>query len=249
MYHSPLSDFLIAATIDAEYRETALKWEEERRLDDRLAKITAEIEKPAEEMQTLLTALIVAGLSPMERERIEQRLGSHQNAVVEALQDNREDLDRIDTHIDDLLGKAHVLDDGTRVFETRDGTQVYDEHGRAVSASTITPDEIDDARPKWETYDAAVNKRIELQEVQTELLQYQDRLDAAQSAVDNGTFTRDEYNELNDLMMDTPTAVRSRLPTSDPAYQPATRPTPLGNELDLSDLDVTGPKTGRFGFN
>lgn len=216
MMHSFIPDFLVAARIGAAQAAEALKWEDARRVHERVEKNKEESQRTSDQAQAVLTTMLVFGVPSQEIQAIERRIGYHQEAVIEALQENREQLDQAEEHLDHLLSKAHVLEDGRRVFETEDGTRVNDEFGRQLRQADISPDDIDNARPKWESYDQARTERDRLVELQTELIEYQDRLDEAQVRLQDGDLTREELSDLNDLLADAPTAVRSRLPQGDP---------------------------------
>lgn len=249
MKFSPVSEFEIAARIDAEYALRGEKWEAARRVDERIETVRKSTEQQSDEMQTLLLARIVSAVSPREYQQLTERLGTHQEALIEALQENREALDASDARLEMMLGQAYVLEDGRRVFKTEDGLRVFDEHGRQVGDSEIDPDRIDDWRPRAETYLQERDQNISLRQTQEQLHDYQSRLDSAQSRLDEGNLSRAEYDELNDLMMHAPSAVRAKLPSADPAYQ---RQSSIGGQattFDLEGLEVDGPTTSRFGFN
>lgn len=233
-------EFEMAAYMGAHYRAMAEKWEETRRLDERVQKSIEVKDDAVATSQTLLTAIMVSGVRPREYQQILERVGLHQNLVIEALQEKQEELDASQGRLDDMLGDAYELEDGRRVFKTEDGLRVFDEHGFELSADTIDPDEIENWRPKAETYFEEVERRNRIVQEQAELLDYQDKLDAAQDKLDQGTLSRDEYNELNDLLNTAPTALRNRLPQDDPAYQ---APTPRENDtsVDFSGLEEASP--------
>lgn len=193
-----------------------------RRQDERIEKRAEQTKEENAQPGDILTAIIASG-DPAYAERIQRlslRADLHQSAVVEALLENREALDAIELHLEILLGNAYVLPEGRRVFKSEDGERVFDEHGSRVSADEIDPDMIDDRHPSWETFQETLEAKRELSEQRTELVAYQNRLDQAQSLIDQGGLSEDDFAELDNLMTnDVPDAVRSRLPSSDPAYR------------------------------
>lgn len=82
------------------------------------------------------------------------KLDTYETKTVEALMENQEAMDRARRNLDDLLGKAHTLPDGRRVFKTMDGEGVYDEHRQKLDSEAVDPSGIDDRKPKWETFKA-----------------------------------------------------------------------------------------------
>ncbi|MCR9089217.1 MAG: hypothetical protein NXH97_21040 [Rhodobacteraceae bacterium] len=243
MIQNLLPDFVIAARIDAHYKLKVEEWEAARRVDERVEKMKEEQAKPAEDSATVLIARIVSGVPARELARMESRLGDHQEALIDALQDNRERLDRAEQHIDDLLSKAHVLEDGRRVFETEDGTLVYDEFGHEVADEEITPEEIDDSRPKWEAYQQGTSRHDSLVQEQSELLEYQERLDEAETKMQAGALSRGDYDALDDLLNDAPSAVRGRLPKTDTAHTTLDSNTPDNALDDATAHTAPGPSS------
>jgi DNA repair ATPase RecN len=135
------------------------------------------------------------------------------------------------------LGKAHVLPDGRRVFETEDGLRVFDEHGRELDASTISPEEIEDSRPRWETAKQAIDRLDALTQEREHLLVYQEKLDHARERLDAGDLTREEFDNLRDeLKDDMPESVREQLSELEQEQETAAEPdaTPA-EELKISD--------------
>lgn len=219
MMHVPTSDFVMASLIDAEHRAKAEKLDAENRVTERIEKGFAQDREAAADFQTALGLILVAVVGPAEMQRIAERLAEHQEAVIEALQDNRDELDTSEERLEDLLGQAHVLEDGRRVFKTEDGLRVFDESGVELSPATVDARDIEEWRPRAETYLDELDDNVALRQQQQELLDYQSRLDAARTWIDEGSnLTQDEYDDLSDLLDNAPMAVRTRLESSDPAY-------------------------------
>ena len=137
------------------------------------------------------SAMLVVPAAEVMEFRVE--LDLYDTATIAALDQNRIALEQVQERLDDLLDRAHVLEDGRRVFKTEDGTQVFDEFGLEVDASLIGSDDIADTRPTWETYKVHFDEEARLRQEQTELLAYQDRLDMARERLDSGEITSVEF--------------------------------------------------------
>lgn len=244
MIQSYVTDFALAARIDANYALQVEKWEAARRVDERIEKVKEADKRTSEDTKAVLLHRIVAGVSAQELQEIEERVGFHQEAVIEALQENREQLDASDARLEEMLGEAFVLEDGRRVFKTEDGLRVFDEHGKEVEPHDIDAALIEDWRPSAESYLGEARTNFELLEQHRELIEYQSQLDAAQEKIGSGNLSREDYDELNDLLADAPDAVRARLPESDPASLSETIGRTPATASDLDGLAVDGPVLG-----
>lgn len=145
-----------------------------------------------------------------------------------------------------MLLRAHVLDDGRRVFRTQDGAKVFDEFGTEVAPEIVTPDEIDPSAPIWEEYWSDRERHTELTQERQELLDYQERLDDTRERVTDGELSADEIDaletELEELM---PLAVQEELglePTQVPELEGdfvrATAPAAGVPNLNLPELSI-----------
>ncbi|WP_299962281.1 hypothetical protein [uncultured Roseobacter sp.] len=79
-------------------------------------------------------------------------------------------------------------------------------------------------------------------------MEYQSKLDHAQTLTDQGGLTDDDFAELDDLMTnDVPDAVRSRLPGSNPAYRadPEMVGQGMSSSFDPAGFDFTGITKGK----
>ncbi len=142
----------------------------------------------------------------------EARLETYETATVEALLENELKLEEVRSEIDDMLEKAHVLQDGHRVFKTRDGIRVFDEHGVELKKAEIDANNIDDNRPRWEAFKAARKHESQLVEERKELLEYQDKLDAARKRLDDDDLTSQELDDLGtELDAAMPESVKAKL--------------------------------------
>jgi hypothetical protein len=154
-----------------------------------------------------------AVISVEQAETLRLELETYQTATVEALLENEQALEHVQQQLEALMRDAHVLEDGRRVFKTEDGTRVFDEFGQELDAEAITPDDIDDQRPRWESVSALNEQREALQLERSQLLGYQNDLDEVAERLDSGEMTLREYDELREtLRQSAPDAVRARIP-------------------------------------
>lgn len=164
-------------------------------------------------------AMSVISTSEVASFKIE--LDLYDTATVTALQENEIELAAVRERMDNLLGQAHVLPDGRRVFKTQDGLRVFDENGIEIETKVIDPEMIADSRPHWEEYKPDFERSKELIAKQTELLDYQTKLDDARERLDTGDLSRKEFDTLReDLKADMPEAVRAHVPGMEAKIQP-----------------------------
>jgi hypothetical protein len=174
--------------------------------------------KEQENGQDTLTVMLLSELDDIEAVELQAQIARHDQAIIEALIENEERLAAADRRVEKLLGEAHVLPDGRRVFKTEDGLRVFDEFGQEVGADDVAPTSIDEARPRWETFHADKGVRDGLIEERRDLLEYQGKLDEMQDRMANGTMSQSDLDQLHSLMADdVPESVRRHLPPNDPA--------------------------------
>lgn len=140
------------------------------------------------------------------------RLDEYDTATVEVLMEKQELIDAMRARIDAMRDEAHVLPDGRMVFKSRDGKRVVDERGVEISPEIIDPKDIDDKKPKWETYKEVVDEHARLTQEREEILEYQAKLDAARERTDRGDITQKELDQIEaGLAKEMPDAVREKL--------------------------------------
>ena len=111
------------------------------------------------------------------------------------------------------LERAYVMDDGRRVFKTKDGAQVFDEFGVEVSSDELDFDLIGSEKTTWEEFSTAIELDQTLQSERSEILEFQEKVDAARERVSDGNITKAELEELDAELLDLiPSAVRSHIP-------------------------------------
>ena len=201
--------------IEADRRRTR---EINRRREEREKKDEAE-QDTNDAVTAFATAVTVS--TPATPERVlefEATLTEYDMAVVEALMRNDDLMAKLDAAIFVMLEQAHVLEDGRRVFRTKDGTQVFDEFGEEVSADVIHPDAIDPAAPTWEAFSAKLDERNELVQQREGILAYQNRLDEARSEIEDGEISLEELEVLEAELADSmPPAVAAHVEGLEPA--------------------------------
>ncbi|MFY9294276.1 MAG: hypothetical protein WAP03_26870 [Methylorubrum rhodinum] len=150
------------------------------------------------------------------------KLDTYETKTVEALMENQEAMEKVRQNLDDMLGKAHVLPDGRRVFKTEDGESVYDEHGQKLNSEAIDPSGIDDRKPKWEAFKGATSERTRLEGERQGLLDYQAKLDDARDRLGKDGLTDAELTEMEaDLRNAMPEAVRAKVEPDKPKAEAA----------------------------
>lgn len=168
-----------------------------------------------------MTAALLGEVAKLDAAELETQIALHDQAIIQALTENEERLAAADRRVAKLLGEAHVLPDGRRVFKTEDGLQVFDEFGQEVDADDVDPQSIDDLRPSWETVSGELDDRNALAKERRDLLDYQQKLDEAQDKLSTGAMSQSDLEQLHSLMADdVPESVRRHLPPNDPAALP-----------------------------
>jgi len=169
----------------------------EDRLDDQMAALAAEVVMATE----------------LQLEQFAAKLDTYDQATVVALMENQERLDAVQARISLMLDQAYVHDDGRRLFKTEDGTQVFDEFGEELSADEIDFDLIGPDRPTWEAYSAERALENDLVAERTEILDFQEQIDAAREQVAEGEISEADLEALDAELLDImPTAVRANVP-------------------------------------
>lgn len=169
----------------------------EDRLDDQMVALAAEVVMATE----------------LQLEQFTAKLDAYDQATVVALMENQERLDAVQARISLMLDQAYVHEDGRRLFKTEDGTQVFDEFGEELSADEIDFDLIGPDRPTWEAYSAERALENDLVAERTEILEFQERVDAAREQIAEGEISEADLEALDAELMDImPTAVRTHVP-------------------------------------
>jgi len=227
-------EFALAADLK---REEILQRERMAQLAATQRRMTIEKQMEEKRREQEFATMIEIIASPVRVAEYHIKLDRHDTATVEALMDNEQARDFVREKINSLLGQAHTLPDGRRVFKTIDGQQVFDEHGLEIDRATIDPLEIDDKKPKWEEFRDNKLEEKRLTGERQQLIDYQEKLDHTRIRLDKGDVTERELKDMDDkLAADMPEAVRKKLgieqPTPGSAPQAEQRQPELPNNMD-----------------
>lgn len=193
------------STQSERYREIMRRAIEESRRQER----EDERSKDADEVEEAVAVIASeAALAEFTAE-----LDAYDTATVEALTANQEAIEATRQDIQQMLARAEVLPDGRRVFKTNDGLRVFDEFGHEITDDLVDPEQIDDAKPKWEAFQSLNSDFDALSEQRQQLLDYQQKLDDARDRVRAGNVTENELADMRkDLTADMPASVQTLLP-------------------------------------
>ena len=220
------------------FRELVRRAQEETRKKDKEKQAEAEAE--AEAAFDLLIMATAAELAAFD-----VTINHSEVATYEALIENERLLDLARREREEMLQKAYTLPDGRRVFESEDGLKVFDEDGNELDATVITPEEIEDWRPRHEAFQVANDNVKDLVAQRSEIIAYQERLELAREQVKNGEISQSDLKDIErELAAEMPDAVRDQLP---PDLQPErdldedNKPRPTvafkpGGGLDLASI-------------
>lgn len=178
----------------------------------------------------LMTAIAVAVATDIQIAEFEIRLDAYDEATIKALELNSQQLEEVqkqllllDRQIEEMLDQAYVMEDGRRVFLTKDGTKVYDENGVEVSPDELDFNLIGPNRRKWESYTELQEERNSLgdeyerlKQERQKILEFQEKTDAARERVAEGGLTKDELDDLDKELADAvPPSVKKHMPGFD----------------------------------
>ncbi len=151
-------------------------------------------------------------------EKFEAKLDVYDEVTVQALMLNQEQLDAINIQIQLLLDRAYVMEDGRRVFKTEDGSQVFDESGAEVSSDELDFDAISSDKPTWETYQPLLQEKLKLEAERTDIIEFQEKVDAVREKIADGEISKSELDELDaELAEAMPPSVKAHVPGFDNA--------------------------------
>lgn len=175
-------------------------------------------ERAEDEFLHFATSAILA--TEIQIQEFQARLEIYDEATVKALMENQQALDLLQAQISEMLSTAHVIEDGTRVFKSEDGTWAVDEHGIRLDQNTHNMDTIPQTKYTAEQYLDGHEQKKQLIQERQEILDYQQKLDEARERSNFDDFTKDELDELdNALEAEMPQAVKRQLPDYDPSQE------------------------------
>lgn len=197
-------------------------------------------EDAAEKLVDDLTALAVEAViaTDLQIRQFETRLANYESkldqydakldiydeTVTRALIEHLERLQILETRHAELLDNAFVLENGTKVFKSKDGTFVVDEVGGKLSLDIVDPDIIPDgfttaedltaSLDAMETENAEINElhraQAEIDAAREQSSLAREKLDAAKDALDKHGIT---VQEIEDLDADLEGLVPTKLPS------------------------------------
>lgn len=229
-----------ARSADADrYRDTLRRAHDETRKKDR--------EDKAEQGASAEDAIVAVLATEVEIAEFEITLDHYDAATYDALIENGRLLDIVRQEREAMFEKAFELPDGRRVFETEDGLHVFDEHGSELDAAEISPDDIEDWRPKWEQVLESRRAEQALLDDREQIGAYQTELDVARQRLEDGDVTEAELKALErKLAEEMPDSVCAQL-------APEHRPSVDGPATDVAATPETPPRPaanlGRFTFD
>ena len=149
---------------------------------------------------------------PLETQAYKAELDEYDALTVEAIMENREVLDRLYAEREAMLERAYILEDGTRVFKSEDGLRVYNQDGELLPSSTVNPEQIGDKYQKAEPFFDNLKSINKHQQIEKNLLEFQEHLDEDRELADSGKMTKDELAERREeRLKEMPIEVRRKL--------------------------------------
>lgn len=185
-----------------------------------------QIADKAEETLFETVAAIVVAASVAEISAAQAKIYRYDEATIKAFSENqiamdeaKELLANIELHIQQMLGRAYVMDDGRRVFLTVDRAQAFDEHGVEVLPDELDFDLVPPDAPTWESFsgalDAQATARQEYEALEAErqaILDFQEKADAAGERLADGDISTAELDDLDtELSQAMPPSVRKHI--------------------------------------
>jgi len=228
--------WFIKARQDREHREML-----EDRMDENLA--------------AFATSVIVA--SELDILHVVAKLDVYDEAVIKALEKNRIATDElmlqladVDVRIQSMLDRAYVMEDGRRVFLTRDRTQAFDEHGTEVPRNELDFDLVPHTTPTWEDVSTAISERNEIRQdydrltqERADILEFQEKVDAARDRITEGSMAKSELDDLDAELADAvPPSVKAQTADIDNANSiPAVKTEFSATASPVTTLDPATP--------
>ena len=210
----------------------------DRQALDRLHRDKREREKDEKRRDTEdgLVDMAFVAMQALEQE-LRETIETYQTATVLALEENRKALEEIERQRQEMLDRAYVMDDGRRVFKSRDGERVFDEFGQQIGKDELDPDMIPNDQDVWEDFDEFNSGRDRLKAEREQLLDYQEFLDEGEAKLDKGGLSESEKKTLRqELESAMPLSVRKQVTAADP-----TRPENNAADLGAAFRDVAVP--------
>ena len=173
-----------------------------------------DIAEKAEDAASAVASAASTIATPTQIRTFQSDLTTFDMSLIEALLEIDEKLDALKVEHQALLERAHVLNDGRRVFKSDDGTFVIDEAGQVVSPEDVDPDEIPDHLARSSTY-LDITEEIEALKVEKQAIhEALDRNEAAKEWAEEPGRTVEELEaKRQELLDDLPASARAKLNT------------------------------------
>lgn len=152
-------------------------------------------DKQEQSMLSLAADAIMA--TEIQIEKFKVKLDAYDEATIKALMENGQALDLVNTQLEKMLERAYVMEDGRRAFKTEDGTQVFDEFGKEISRGELDPSLIQANQPTWESFSDRKALQQQLITERTQILEFQEKVDAAREKVDEGDISKADLDKLD----------------------------------------------------
>lgn len=229
-----MDDFEIQTLRSEVLRKEREKWFIAAREQRELKELKAE--KSEEEFLDFVTSAVLA--TEIEVQEFQAQLDIYDEATVKALMENAKALEAVNARIQKNLKSAHVMEDGTRVFKSEDGTWGIDEHGQRFDSETHDMYSIPSTRVTAEEAEKDFIERDLLEREKTEILEFQEKSDYARERSNSDDFTKEELDELGkELEAEMPGAVKRQLPDYEPSQETSLKSSfDASVELSLSEL-------------
>ena len=200
-----MDDFEIRALRQEARDKEREKWFIAAKDQERQKEIKAE--QAEDDLLDFAASVILA--TEMEIAEFQAKLDTYDEATVKALMENQRQLDKTQARIDEMLSNADIMEDGTRVFKSEDGTWAVDEHGNRLDSQTHDMDAILPTKNTAEEYLETTERKHQLMQERQAILDYQEKLDNARERSNADDFAKEELDELEaELDATMPTAVR-----------------------------------------
>jgi len=198
-------------------------------------------EQALDDFVDLASGAVLVDVTEIEAYKFE--LETYDVATIEAITENNDILEQLYLERERLLDNAYQLEDGRRVFKTKDGNSVFDEHGNPVPEGVVHPDEISDNIAKHEDWQSNSSLIKQHEAIGNGLIDYQHKLDEARDKLDSGKLTQDEFEGIKDgLQQSMPIEVRRKLPGYDVSQEldvkPETASPAQSQKLSAADMSI-----------
>ncbi len=123
------------------------------------------------------------------------KLNAYDEAVTHALIEHLERLQILEARHAELLVDASALEDGRKVFKSKDGTFVIDENGDVVGADIVDPASIPDELTSAEDYRSSLDRIMAEKAIGADLYSAQSQIDVAR---EKSKLVSEKLNEAKD---------------------------------------------------